>query len=117
MHRTTSAGLDGGRWPVARQAAVMRAGMSPGARNSGASMSTTAASPGASAAAASSCGRSERDHVRSVSDSTHRPITLRRNRIVPSTPPSLVKFAASAASPSSGSGSSSPASDQVPQEM
>ena len=46
MHRTTSGGSCGGRWPIARQAAVIRAGMSPGGRNTGSSGSITARSGG-----------------------------------------------------------------------
>ena len=55
--------------------------------------------------------------VRRASLSTHSPITLRRKRIVASTPPSLVKFASRAASVSTGPSSSTPTSDQVPEEM
>src|SRR5579872_5257950 len=40
-----------------------------------------------------------------------------RKRVVPPTPPSLVKFAASAASFTKGADSSTPISDQVPLEM
>ena len=44
-------------------------------------------------------------------------MTLRRKRTVPSTPSSLVKLAARAASVVTGAASSTPTSDQVPQEM
>ena len=40
-----------------------------------------------------------------------------RKRTVPPTPPSLVKLAASAGSPTRGDGSSTPISDQVPELM
>ena len=46
--------LPGGRWPIARQAAVIRAGMSPGGRNTGSSGSITARSGGTRAACSSS---------------------------------------------------------------
>ena len=41
MHRTVAAGPSGTGWPVRRQAAAIRAGMSPGGRNTGSSGSTT----------------------------------------------------------------------------
>ena len=44
-------------------------------------------------------------------------MTLRRYRTVPSTPSSLVNPAARLASVSTGFSSSTPTSDQVPQEM
>ena len=56
-------------------------------------------------------------HLFIDSVSTHRPITFLRKRIVPSTPPSLVKSANRAASVSTGSSSSRPTNDQVPEEM
>ena len=74
----------------------------------------------AAAASCSSPARSpalSRSQPRIVSLSTHRPITLRRKRMVASTPPSLVKFAARASSLSTGWSSSRPTSDQVPEEM
>jgi hypothetical protein len=43
-------------------------------------------------------------------------MTLRSSRIVPSTPRSFVRFAAAARSSSTGSRSSTPSSDQVPEE-
>ncbi len=99
----------------------MRAGMSPGGRNAGSSGSTTARSAGAAAAAASSAGRSggwpRAPQTRTDSCSSHSPITLRRNRTVPSTPASLVKPASRLASVSTGLPSSTPARDQVPQEI
>ena len=73
--------------------------------------------PVTSAAAASRAPRSSRPHARRVSLSSQVPITLVRNRIVPSTPPSLVKLAARAASVSTGASSSSPTRPQVPREM
>ena len=44
------------------------------------------------------------------------PMTFLSSRVVPSTPRSLVRLASRAASESTGSGSSSPSSDQVPLE-
>ena len=43
-------------------------------------------------------------------------MTFFSSRVVPSMPRSLVRFASRAASPSTGSGSSRPSSDQVPLE-
>ena len=68
-------------------------------------------------ARASNAARSVSPQVRSVSESSQVPITLVRNRIRPSTPPSLVKFAARASSVSTGWSSSTPTSPQVPHEM
>ena len=69
--------------------------------------------------AASSARRIDLRAARCACDSlsSHRPITLRRKRIVPSTPPSLVKLAARLSSVSTGRSSSTPTSDQVPDEM
>ena len=120
MQRTVSAWPRGTGWPVSRHSAAIRAGTSPGGRNRGSSQSTTAVNAGTRAAAASSAGRSAGSpaaaHVRIDSDSSHRPITLRRWRTVPSTPSSLVNPATRAASVSTGASSSTPTSDQVPQE-
>ena len=85
MQRTIAAGADGR--PLAGRpgsASAIRAGMSPGGRNTGSSGSNTGPPAGSSAASASS-GRevdSARPppHVRSDSWSSHRPITLRRKR-------------------------------------
>ena len=48
---------------------------------------------------------------------SHIPATFFRKRVVPSTPPSLVNPASSAAGEPTGESSSSPISDQVPEEM
>ena len=121
MQRTVSACDCGGVCPVRAASAAMRAGMSPGGRNAGPSMSTTVVSAGTRAAAASRSGRSAGSpasfQVRIDSWSTHRPMTLRRYRTVPSTPASLVKLAARLSSVSTGRSSSRPTSDHVPQEM
>ena len=121
MQRTVSACDCGGVCPVRAASAAIRAGMSPGGRNVGPSTSTTVVSAGTRAAAASRSGRSAGSpasfQVRIDSWSTHRPMTLRRYRTVPSTPASLVKLAARLASVSTGWSSSSPTSDHVPQEM
>ena len=99
----------------------MRAGMSPGGRNAGSSGSTTVRNAGIRAASASSAVRSgarpRAAQTRTDSCSSHSPITLRRKRIVPSTPASLVKPASRLASVSTGLPSSTPARDQVPQEI
>ena len=55
--------------------------------------------------------------VRMDSETSHMPMTLRRYRTVPSAPASLVKFAVRLSSVRIGAGSSTPARDQVPQEM
>ena len=56
-------------------------------------------------------GRLLRQHSRIQS-----PIMFLRNRIVPKTPPSFVKFAAATAEPTRGSDRSTPTRDQVPDE-
>ena len=96
--------------------------MSTGASKLGSLMSITLRRGVTAAAATSTLDRSVCDTPRSVhvlmdSVRTHRPVTFLRNRIVPSTPPSLVKSANRAASVSTGASSSSPTNDQVPEEM
>ena len=102
MQRTVSPRVAGGRCRCARQASAMRVGMSPGGRKAGSSASTTRVRT-------AGCGgrRVEQALAEVVGPpqlaqatrcSSHRPITLRRKRIVASTPPSLVKFASRAAS-------------------
>jgi len=99
-----------------RHAAAMRADMSPGGRNAGSSRSMTAANAGSRAASRSSAATSVRPDARMNSRSGHRPMTLRRYRIVPSTPPSLVKFARRLSSVRIGLSSSTPTRAHVPQE-
>ena len=60
MQRTTAGGSAGGRWPVRRAASAIRAGMSPGGRNTGSSGSTTTCSGGIRAASSSSLGQVSR---------------------------------------------------------
>jgi hypothetical protein len=119
--RVTATGPSGTGWPVRRAAAAIRAGMSPGGAKAGSSTSTTVRSAGASAAAASSTARSTSSprsrQLRRLSWSSHSPATLRRYRTVPATPSSLVKFAVRLASDRTGAVSSTPTSDQVPDEM
>ncbi len=96
--------------------------MSPGAARRGSSASKSGTSPVTAAAASSSSGSatgepSSSSHARTVSLSSHRPVTLWRKRTRPSTPPSFVKFAARAASLSTGASSSRPTRPHVPQEM
>ena len=74
----------------------MRAGMSPGAASDSWSVSNSGTVPWTSAASASSPARSIRapsasSQARTVSFSSHRPVTLCRKRTRPSTPRSLVK--------------------------
>src|SRR5688572_4107157 len=57
------------------------------------------------------------DHSRRQPSRIQRPITFLRNRTVPDTPISLVKFAEHAADPRRGADRSTPTSDQVPDEM
>ena len=54
--------------------------------------------------------------ARRHSCTSHRPITLRSSRIVPSTPRSLVRLYSRAGAVSTGSSSSRPSSDHVPEE-
>ena len=108
--------------PAPRHAAAIRAGMSPGGRNRGVVRVDDRAARrqrrgGGQQVARSRPASPARSQVRSDSCSSHSPITLRRYRTVPSTPPSLVKFAARLSSVSTGASSSTPTSDQVPQEM
>ena len=90
--------------------------MSPGGRKRGSCTSTIGTGTSYAAAARSIPARSVSPHVRSVSLSSQVPITLLRNRTVPSTPPSLVRLAARASSVSTGASSSRPARAQVPRE-
>ncbi len=91
--------------------------MSPGGRNTGSSGSITNVSGGSRAASPSSEPSEASGQRRRLSCSSHSPITLRRYLIVPSMPVSLVKFAARLSRVSTGASSSSPASDQVPEEI
>ena len=88
------------------QAAAIRAGMSPGGRNAGSSRSITRAQHRPARPRRPATCRSPPSpraaQARTDSWSSHRPITLRRNRIVPSMPVSLVKLAARLASVSTG---------------
>ena len=93
----------------------------PGGSRRGSLMSTTVRSGSAAGGAGSTPARSAPGTPASAqaprdSESTQSPITFLRNRMVPSTPPSLVKSAGRAASVSTGSSSSRPTSDQVPEE-
>ena len=90
---------DGARQaPFPCSSSPMRAGMSPGGRKRGSSASNTVGSAviGTRPREAAPRGRLARrlaPTAASISLSSHRPITLVRNRMRPSTPPSLVKFA------------------------
>ena len=87
-----------------------------GGRNRASCTSTTGTGPSYASAARSIPARSVSPQVRNVSLSSQVPITLVRKRIVPSTPPSLVKLASRASSVSTGMSSSRPARAQVPSE-
>ena len=82
MQRTVAARVEGGAAPARRQASSIRLGMSPGGRNTASSGSMTGPPAGSAAASdssrPSSSGWPARSHVRSVSWSSHRPMTLRR---------------------------------------
>ena len=110
-------GSTGPAGPESSQAATIRASMSPGGRNSGASTSTTDCQWGHVGRLPQQVRQDRpagprQSQLRIASESTQRPDTLRRNLIVRSTPPSLVKSACRAASLSTGSSSSTP--DQRP---
>ena len=97
----------------------MRAGMSPGVRKSGASTSMMRENGGA-AAAMSTISSQESNwpsaaHVRRHSWTSQRPVMFFSKRIVPQTPPSLVKLKRQAVSLMTGSGLSTPISDHVPE--
>ena len=81
------------------QPVAIRAGMSPGGRNGGVvGVDHAGRRPGAprrrAGARPARSGVPPRSHVRIDSWSSQSPITLRRKRTRPSTPPSFVKFAA-----------------------
>jgi hypothetical protein len=80
MHRTSSAGLAGTGQPRADNHEQMRAGMSPGGRNTGSSASTTNRSGRSRAAAASSDSTDPAagPQLRRHSCRSHSPVTLRR---------------------------------------
>ena len=118
MQRVIATGVSGTGSPASPARPRRRAGMSPG----GSSRRVVDVDDGAQRRRprpqpASSAGQVRPPHSRTHSVSTHSPITLRRKRIVPSTPASLVKSASRASSVSTGASSSSPTSDQVPEEM
>ncbi|MEG8035555.1 hypothetical protein QP157_09540 [Sphingomonas sp. LR61] len=121
IERTNSARDAGALSPWSPHQAAMRAGMSPGAVNDSSAGSKTGTGAVTAAAEASRASRSmlapSRSQVRTLSDSNHSPDTFFRNRTRPSTPPSLVQFASRAASDRTGASSSTPTSDQVPEEM
>ncbi len=122
MLRANAARLVGTEAPSAWISAAMRAGMSPGALSEGSFASNSGTPSETAAAAASSSARSidapsSPSHARTLSLSSHRPVTLCRKRYRPSTPSSWVKFASRAASVSTGSVSSSPTRPHVPHEM
>ena len=110
-----SPGVSGGAWPLAVQARAISAGMSPGARNASASGSKSGTSSRASSASRLSSSYS-RPKLRLHSWTSQSPITLRSNRIVPSTPRSFVRLNAAASGVSTGSSSSRPSNDHVPDE-
>ena len=122
MQRTRATLSCGGSNPARTQAATILAGMSPGGRKSASSTSMTGPAGRQRCRPARSALRGRpaspaSDHVRTDSDSSHSPMTLRRYRMRPSTPPSFVKLARRLSSVSTGCSSSTPTSDQVPQEM
>ena len=82
MQRTTTSGCGSAMAGRVAGRPAIRAGMSPGGRKTGSSGSIRGPPAGSAAAAASRSARStsspRRLHVRSDSDSSHRPMTLRR---------------------------------------
>ena len=121
MHRTSADRFPGTGWPAARSSAAIRAGMSPGAMNAGESGSYDGAAgrqrSGGLEQRLERLGRPRPLPRPKRLLSSHRPVTLRWNRLVPSTPPSFVKSAARLASVRIGAADSTPTSDQVPLEM
>ena len=107
-------------WPVSRRTPRTRAGMSPGRRKRSSSGSMKAVKAGAASASAASVlvrGSVAAGHrARRLSWTSQSPITLRSRRIVPATPPSLVRLAARVTSDTTGAATSSPISDHVPDE-
>ena len=83
----------------ARPPSAIRSGMPPGGMKAGRRRRSSGRRPGSAAAAASEVVEVvPRAHARRHSWRSQSPPTLRRNRVRPSTPPSLVKLAARAAS-------------------
>ena len=99
----------------------MRPGMSPGGAKSGASGSNSERNAGAFSASFTMSTKDSacplRSHSRLHSCMIHSPITFLSTRMVPSTPPSLVRFAACASGEITGCFVSTPTSDHVPLEM
>jgi hypothetical protein len=114
MQRTISACPDR-TTPVTRwHASMIRWVIPPGGRNTGSCTSMSAPSARTCPAAPVSSSRSTCPHSRTHSCSSQNPVTLRRNRVVPSTPPSLLNPAPRAASVMTGAGNSTPTSAHVP---
>ena len=78
MQRTVSAGSAGTASSRSASQEAIRAGMSPGGRNTGSSGSITNFSGGCRAASASSEPSEDSGQPRRLSCSSQRPITLRR---------------------------------------
>jgi hypothetical protein len=118
--RITSTSELGTHWPVSRQKSRMRVGTSPGAANLG-SLTSTVERLGREAAAPMRVFSSNLSpvfrHSRIDSWANQSPVTFFRKRVRPSTPHSLVKFAANASGVRIGLSSSTPSKLQVPLEM
>lgn len=121
MQRTIAAGSSRRSAPALLAAARIRSGMLPGAVKPG-SPALTRGPPAGNDAAPSNSSASESMRPPAVqarwhSLSSQSPPALRRYRMVPSMPRSLVKFASRLASVRTGCLSSTPTRDHVPEEM
>src|SRR5262249_20221258 len=109
----------GGTCPVRVQKAVSRAGISPGARKLTSSGSTKDTKGGAASALLVSSSYDSscpvRDQVRRHSWTSHRPMMFFNRRVVPRTPPSLVKLYLIVSTLITGRATSTPRSDHVPE--
>ena len=104
--------------PAARASPRIASGMSAGATSAGALGSISVTSGGDSAASAVSCSQVQSFPARCQAArhccTSHRPQTFFSSRVVPLTPPSLVKLWARHSGVTSGRSSSAPTSAQVP---
>ena len=121
IHLTISASFSGTLCPLSRQYLRILSGMFPAGTNSGASGSIRALNGFASAAICSRCPKlysfPSRIHCLLLSWISHNPIIFLRKEIFPWHPPSFVIFSRSDNPLITGSSSSVPNSDHVPQLM
>ena len=119
QQRTKAPSSAGRVWPVRVQKAASRAGMSPGARNDGVvgidQRGEGRGSLGPGDQLLVGHFSPARAQVRRHSWTSQRPMMFLSSRVVPATPPSLVKLYRSVSALMTGRGTSTPSSDQVPE--